>query len=1041
MKPMLNSDNSNWVVIEDFKSLIRPDRKYQSEAELEDTFIQDLQEIGYEYAPIKNEPELVANLRVQIENLNNFKFNDDEWKTFYTKVIANDSDDIFKKTENIQKIKIFNTPLYGREQKSKNIKLIDEDNIFNNKLQVINQYNTNSNIKNRYDVTILVNGLPLVQVELKRRGVSIKEAFNQIERYQDQSYSEGAGLFKYIQLFVISNGTHTKYYSNTTRFLAIKERKNQTLKEGKIKTSNSFEFAITWADQKNNQIHDLVDFTKYFLRPRTILSVLTKYCVLTSENKLLVMRPYQITAAERIAQQVNVALNHKNLIGTTQAGGYIWHSTGSGKTLTSFKISQILAKNPEIRKVLFVVDRKDLDYQTIVEFEKYEKGSVSSTSTTKVLEQKLNSTSSDTSNKIIVTTIQKLNNLIRQNKKLNYLSKNDGKATVIIFDECHRSQFGDSQRRIKQAFKDYILFGFTGTPIFGENSSLAKGYATTKDIFGEMLHSYTIADAIKDGNVLKFNVQYNAVVKDINEKYIPKTQSQREKLRRDYHHPKRIEEIVAYTLDNYDKKTLRNFNNTKRSGFNSIFAADSIEAAGLYYLEFKKQIKERNLDLKIATIYTKEPSSYASSPYESFDFDPELSTEEMTKNESDILREAINDHNQLFGTNYSMDKDGFDSYYKGVSAKVKERKIDILIVCSMFLTGFDAVTLNTLWVDKDLSYHNLIQAYSRTNRIYNSYKHHGNIVTFRNLEKETNEALRIFNNAEASQICLLRKFDTYFKEAYISPNGRPILGFKPAIEKLREQFPLEKLNSAPLNTQETKDFVDLFGDILLTERIVKTFDEFYTRENYIFQDRERQDYQSWYLQIRDEHTKKSKTDLKEVPDDLTFHVELIKTTEYDWELIVKIAFEDVKKHVENENNSKFAGKETIQDIKDKLKITLKAQDKWRNNIDIVDEFIDLIYTRLKDKKVSSDDDINLEWNKFVRDKIAKNIDEIITTLNLRDDEKTRKYIYACLEKGDVKDYGTEFIGMINSDLWNIKPKSKKLSEVLNNLVKKFKGIY
>ena len=750
------AQSSECTVVTEYKSQKVRSDAYQSEAELEKEFIKLLQEQGYDYLPIKTEKDLIINLRAKIEELNNFKFSDDEWERFFSEELANANAGIAEKTSKIQEQSRIAFKLDNGL--SKNITLIDKDNVHNNKLQVINQYINNDGLHdNRYDVTVLVNGFPLVHIELKRRGVPIREAFNQIDRYQRESFWASSGLFEYVQIFIISNGTNTKYYSNSTRFNHVKDNAQKFRKE---KTSNSFEFTSFWADANNKIIPDLIDFTKTFLSKHTILNILTKYCVFTSEKLLLVMRPYQIVATERILNRIEISNNYKTY-GTVKAGGYIWHTTGSGKTLTSFKTARLATKLPYIDKVLFVVDRKDLDYQTMKEYDKFEKGAANSNTSTAVLKKQLENPNS----RIIITTIQKLDAFIKKYKEHEVYNKH----VVIIFDECHRSQFGDMHIAIVRTFKKYHLFGFTGTPIFAVNSNAGIKHVnlkTTEQAFGDKLHTYTIVDAINDKNVLPFRVDYIKTMDkepDIDDKQVADIDRERAFLA-----PKRITKVVEYILDHFNQKTYRNeksyeFNKLvnindvaiakdknaieekkqklRLSGFNSIFCVSSVDAAKLYYNEFKRQMSENpSKKLNIATIF-----SYGANE----EVDDSLLVEEnsedasnLDKSSRDFLEDAIHDYNDMFKTNYDTSSDKFQNYYKDVSLRMKNKDIDLLIVVNMFLTGFDATTLNTLWVDKNLKQHGLIQAYSRTNRILNSIKTFGNIVCFRNLQKRTDDAQR-----------------------------------------------------------------------------------------------------------------------------------------------------------------------------------------------------------------------------------------------------------------------------------------------------------
>ena len=845
---MVASMNESTVVSE-YIPEGRRSESYQSEADLEKEFIHMLTEQGYEYINIHSEPELVANLRVKLEQLNDYIFSDNEWDRFFNEYIANSNDGIVEKTHTIQEDAVKN--LVRDDGSTKNITLLDKKSIHNNRLQVLNQYRVSqkdgANYDNRYDVTILVNGLPLVHVELKRRGVVLREAFNQIYRYQRDSFWAGCGLYEYIQIFIISNGTHTKYYSNTTRNSHIIEQEREQ-KKGK-KTSNSFEFTSYWADGNNKLIPDLVDFTKTFLSKHTILNILTKYCVFTSEKLLLVMRPYQIAATERILNRIETSTNYKKL-GTAGAGGYIWHTTGSGKTLTSFKTAQLASKFSYIDKVLFVVDRKDLDYQTMKEYDRFEKGAADGNTSTAVLKRQLESPDA----RIIITTIQKLDKFISKNKGHEVF----GKHIVIVFDECHRSQFGNMHKEITRSFKNYHIFGFTGTPIFAENAGTGKypDLRTTPQAFGDKLHTYTIVDAINDGNVLPFRIDYIKTMKDKSgtaDKQVRAIDTEKALAA-----PGRIKEIVSYILEHFDQKTKRDKESfdfsvlenvkemasagknrkieekkrsTRMKGFNSIFAVSSIDMAKLYYMEFCKQqdgLPEARR-LNIATIY-----SYGVNEDTTDDFVQDENCEDtsmLDQGSREFLEMAIHDYNDMFQTAYDTSSEKFQNYYKDISLRMKNREIDILIVVNMFLTGFDATTLNTIWVDKNLKYHGLLQAFSRTNRILNSVKKYGNIVCFRNLEQETNEAIALFGNRNAGSIVLLKDYKSYY-EGY-DEDGKHYDGYKELIGRLLAGFPLDQVIQGEKNK---KEFISLYGILkemkyflYVISRITRAFTWIYTR--------------------------------------------------------------------------------------------------------------------------------------------------------------------------------------------------------------------
>ncbi|MGN0011059.1 MAG: type I restriction endonuclease subunit R, partial [Marinilabiliaceae bacterium] len=783
---ILSENNNSTVVAHYERPATVEEEGYQTEADLERSLIEQLQRQGYEYAQIHNEEDLIANLRVKLEELNNYHFTDNEWSRFFKTEIASEGKGIIDKTRAIQTD--FVKTLKRDNGDEKNIYLIKKDDVHANRTQVINQYEVwDGKRPNRYDVSILVNGLPLVHIELKRRGVSIKEAFNQINRYGRESFWAGNGLFEYVQIFVVSNGTQTKYYSNTTRDSHINEIKKGGNKN-KPKTSNSFEFTSYWADASNQVLNDLVDFTATFFSRHTLLNVLTRFCVLTEQDLLLVMRPYQIAATEALLNQIERAHNMKRQ-GTIDACGYVWHTTGSGKTLTSFKAAQLATKYDFIDKVVFVVDRKDLDYQTMKEYDRFQRGAANGNTSTKILEGQLKNPKC----KIVITTIQKLTSLIKRFPAHEIFAKN----VVMVFDECHRSQFGDMHAAIVKKFKKYYIFGFTGTPIFAENVSGSRGnLRTTDDVFGRRLHTYTIVDAIRDHNVLPFRVTYvstmkskedieNAKVWDIGrEEALMSTQ--------------RISNVTAYILEHYAQQTKqassyifkqlddvadvvkhygdRGYEEVRKkarlNGFNSLFAVQSIEAAKLYYDEFQSQMAglPENKRLKVATIFSYGANDEVGEEIEDENSD---STEGMDESSRDFLDRAITDYNNMFSTNYDTSAEKFPNYYKDVSLRMKNREIDILIVVNMFLTGFDATTLNTLWVDKNLRYHGLIQSYSRTNRILNSVKNAGNIVCFRNLEEQTNKALSLFGDADANGTAILRPFDDYFY-GYTDEKGKHV---------------------------------------------------------------------------------------------------------------------------------------------------------------------------------------------------------------------------------------------------------------------------
>ena len=900
---MLISTLESTVVTEYIREDI-PAYSYQSEADLEREFIKNLQNQGYEYLSIHNEKELIANLKDKLEKLNNIIFSEKEWERFFREKIANKNDSIVEKTRTIQEDYIKS---FTRDDGSLvNISLINKKNIHNNFLQVINQYEEEGgNHNTRYDVSILVNGLPLIHIELKRRGVAIREAFNQINRYQRDSFWAGSGLFEYVQIFVISNGTNTKYYSNTTRARHIKEMSYNRRKVKK--SSNSFEFTSYWADANSKSITDLVDFTKTFFAKHTILNILTKYCIFDTNETLLVMRPYQISATERILSKIQLANNYK-WVGKIDAGGYIWHTTGSGKTLTSFKTAQLASQLDYIDKVLFVVDRKDLDSQTQKEYDRFSKGSANGNTSTKILKAQLEDKYENKS-KIIITTIQKLGHFIKQNKNHEVFRKN----IVLIFDECHRSQFGELHLAIAKTFKNYFMFGFTGTPIFPKNSNGSSKtlFKTTEQTFGDKLHTYTIVNAINDGNVLPFRIDYINTIKEkenIQDKKVNAIDI--EKAMSD---PNRIREVVSYIIDHFEQKTMRNkhyeLKDQRLSGFNSIFAVSSIPVAKKYYFEFKKQLKEKNKDLRVATIF-----SYSVNEEENTDNldDESFDTENLDLGSREFLEEAISDYNKMFGTNYDTSSDGFQLYYENLSKRTKDKEIDILIVVNMFLTGFDATTLNTLWVDKNLRMHGLIQAFSRTNRILNSIKTFGNIVCFRDLQEETDEAIALFGNKEAGGIVLLKTYEDYYN-GYQDDKGREKEGYSQLIEELQSKFPLSEQITGENNK---KEFVILFGNILKIKNILSAFDKFAGNE--ILSEREFQDYQSIYLDMYQEIRPKNK-EKETINDDIIFEIELIKQVEINIDYILMKVAEYYKSNKED--------KEILIDIKKAINSSLELRSK------------------------------------------------------------------------------------------------------------------
>lgn len=962
---------------------------YQSEAALEEEFIAQLQAQAYERLAITSSADLEANLRRQLELLNNITFSDDEWARFFGEKVAAKNEGIVEKTARIQEDPI--QVLQRDDGTSKNIKLIDKSNIHNNRLQVINQYVSvgeggGVERQHRYDVTILANGLPLVHVELKRRGMPLKEAFNQINRYQRESFWSDAGLFEYVQLFVISNGTHTKYYANTTRARRIAESEGG--RRGKKQTSNTFEFTSWWTDANNKRIADLTAFTKTFFAKHTLLNVLTKYCVFDVSRTLLVMRPYQIVAAERILQRVVTSTNMKQL-GTTAAGGYIWHTTGSGKTLTSYKTARLASQMEGVDKVLFVVDRKDLDYQTMLEYNRFEKGSVNGSRSTAELTRQLENPNS----RIIVTTIQKLFRFIGHSRGHEVF----GGHIVVIFDECHRSQFGDMGTAIRKAFKRYHLFGFTGTPIFPENATGAT-LDTTEAVFGDRLHTYTIVDAINDGNVLPFRVSYQNTVKvadHVSDKDVEAINTEEVMLA-----PERISKVVTYVLDHFDTKTMRgqgyNLGEKRVRGFNSMFATASIPALKAYYLEFEKQQAARKAadpayqPLKVATIF----SYNANEEVEDGGIlgDEAMDAEGLDGSSRDFLEKAIADYNATFGTSYDTSSAKFENYYKDLARRLKDRDIDLVLVVNMFLTGFDATTLNTLWVDKNLKSHGLIQAFSRTNRILNSVKAYGNIVSFRNLESAVDDALALFGNRDARGVVLLKPYQDY-RAAYEKVVGELLESTPPGEE--------------PFGEAVEKRFVVLFGEILKLRNVLTSFDEFEADD--ALSPRDLQNYTSIYNGLWEKHRKSEKKEKESILDDVVFEIELVKQVEVNIDYILML--------VMKWREAKAEGNENVSQVTDILD-AVEASPTLRNKRDLIVAFVD---------SQSVTDDVGDDWRAFIGERRNAELDDLIAEESLKAEE-TRTFVAEAFRDGSVPTAGTA--------ITTILPPASRFSKDNNHAAKK-----
>jgi type I restriction enzyme R subunit len=998
--------NENTVVTE-YEPVKRKDESYQSEAALEKEFIQILCGQGYEYLPIHREEDLVNNLRTRLEQLNKYQFSDDEWDRFFHNALANPNEHIVEKTRKIQEDYV--QVLKRDDGSSKNITLIDKKNVHNNRLQVINQYavSTGEGARhdNRYDVTVLVNGFPMVHTELKRRGVPIREAFNQIERYQRDSFWAGSGLYEYVQIFVISNGTNTKYYSNSTRFNAIKDAsaRNGVRKE---KTSNSFEFTSYWADANNRIIPDLEDFARTFFAKHTLLNILTKYCIFTSENILMIMRPYQITATERILNRIEIANNYKKY-GTIAGGGYIWHTTGSGKTLTSFKTARLASQLPFIDKVLFVVDRKDLDYQTMKEYDRFEKGAANSNTSTAVLKRQLG----DDNARIIITTIQKLSTFIKKNPQHKVYNEH----VVIIFDECHRSQFGEMHEAIVKNFRKYHLFGFTGTPIFPANAGAGRKaqFLTTEQTFGDQLHTYTIVDAINDHNVLPFRVDYIRTMEedpDIDDEQV--WDIDREKA---FMAPKRIELVTKYILDHFDQKTYRGdktyFYNSlinikdvasgangaveeiKRkqriSGFNSIFAVASVPMAKLYYNEFKKQMAaDPTKRIRIATIFSFAPNEEENEAAGMMGEENSEDTSGLDQTSRDFLDAAIDDYNAMFHTNYDTSSDKFQNYYKDVSLRMKNKELDLLIVVNMFLTGFDATTLNTLWVDKNLKMHGLIQAFSRTNRILNSIKTFGNIVCFRNLQKRVDDAISLFGDKDAGGIVLLRSFKDYYY-GFSDGEGKSQKGYVDLIEDLQKKFPLT--DPQIVGEENQKQFISLFGAVLRMKNLLTSFDEFAGKE--ILSERDFQDYLGRYQDLHDEWKRRreeGKGERTDIEDDLIFETELVKQVEINIDYILML----VKKYHDSHCNDK--------EVLITISKAVDASPELRSKKMLIENFIN---------SMNEDDDVMNAWHDYVDEQREQELEVIIKEENLKEPE-TRKFMEDSFRNGEIRTIGTDIDGIM-----------------------------
>ena len=1021
------AESNHFIVLEKYTREWTNVESYQSEGDLERELIQDLVNQGYEFLPdLKSYEAMLANIRLQLQILNNTDFSDDEWKRFVETYLNKPSDSIIDKTRKIHDDYIYD--FVFDDGRIKNIYLLDKKNVTRNKVQVLKQFEQTGTHENRYDVTILVNGLPLVHIELKKRGVAIREAFNQIHRYSKESFNSENSLYKFLQIFVISNGTDTRYFANT-----VKRHKN------------SFDFTINWAQADNSLLKDLKDFTATFFQKNTLLKVLLHYSVFDVSDTLLIMRPYQIAATERILWKINSSFTAKNWC-KPESGGYIWHTTGSGKTLTSFKAARMATGLDFIDKVFFVVDRKDLDYQTMKEYQRFSPDSVNGSDNTAALKRNMD----QDDNKIIVTTIQKLNNLMKSEKGLSVYDK----QVVFIFDECHRSQFGEAQKNLKKTFKRYYQFGFTGTPIFPQN---ALGAETTASVFGRELHAYVITDAIRDEKVLKFKVDYN----DVRPKFKAiEIQQDLDKLnaaenRKALLHPERIREISKYILDNFRHKTHRLQGGNK--GFNAMFAASNVDAAKLYYETINSLQSDSDKPLKIATIFSfaanEEQSSAGEISDESFDVSA------MDSSAKEFLNKAIKDYNEFFKTNFSLDSNGFQNYYRDLANRVRDKEIDLIIVVGMFLTGFDAPTLNTLFVDKNLRYHGLMQAYSRTNRIYDATKTFGNIVTFRDLEQPTINAITLFGDQNTKNVLLEKSYEEYMKGFKDSATGEARKGFADIVTELEERFP----NPDQIEKEtDKKAFVKLFGEYLRVENILQNYDEFVSLKAlrdidqndekavtefklkhhltdddfdtlssmHIPAERKIQDYRSTYNDIRDWlRNQKNARENEESNidwDDVVFEVDLLKSQEINLDYILEQIFE---------NNKKVKDKNALIENTRRM---IRASIGNRAKESLLIEFINQTNLDVLGDKASVID----AFFSFAQQEQSREAQELINSENLNI-EAAKRYITISINRKFASDNGTE----LNEILPKMSPlnpqylsKKQTVFQKISAFVEKFKGV-
>lgn len=1019
-------ESNNFIVLDKYTNIVETSDSYQTEAELEKELISDLINQGYEYRKDINSTEsMLNNIRVQLEELNKTSFSDDEWKRFCSEYLDNANENIIDKTRKVHDDYIYD--FVFDDGHIENIYLFDKKNILKNKVQVINQFEQTGTHSNRYDVTILVNGLPLIQVELKKRGVAINEAFNQVHRYSKESFNSENSLYKYLQMFVISNGTNTRYFANTTK-----------------RDKNSFDFTMNWAKSDNSLIKDLKDFTATFFQKNTLLSILLKYSVFDTNNTLLIMRPYQIAATERILWKIKSSYESK-IWGKTESGGYIWHTTGSGKTLTSFKTARLATELDFIDKVLFVVDRKDLDFQTMKEYQRFSPDSVNGSDNTAGLKRNLEKDD----NKIIVTTIQKLNNLMKSENDLEIYNNH----VVFIFDECHRSQFGEAQKNLKKKFKKFYQFGFTGTPIFPEN---ALGSETTASVFGKELHSYVITDAIRDEKVLKFKVDYNDVRPQFHE--FEKEQDEKKlsaaENKKAFLHPERIKEITKYILNNYNKKTHRQQAGAK--GFNAMFAVSSVDAAKCYYEMFKNLQKGIEKPIKVATIFSFAPNEEQNAIGEIQDetFEPTA----LDSSAKEFLTSAINDYNSMFKTAFSVDGKSFQNYYRDLSKRIKNQDIDLIIVVGMFLTGFDAPRLNTLFVDKNLRYHGLIQAYSRTNRIYDATKSFGNVITFRDLEQATIDAIKLFGDSNTKRVVLEKSYKEYMEGFKDIITGEARRGYIELINELQNNYP----NPQDIETEsDKKAFAKLFGEYLKVENILQNFDEFTSlkamqtvdlndekvlnefKEKYHLDDEEIesmkeitplsdravQDYKSTYNDIcewrrQKQNSKDSESDIDW--DDVVFEVDLLKSQEINLDYILELIFET--------NKTKKDKDSLIEDVRRLIRSSIGNRAKESLIVEFINE------SNLDD--IEDKAGIIQAFFTYAQKRQAEEIETLIEEEKLNIDA-AKRYISTSLRKEYASENGTE----LNEILPKMSPlnpayltKKQSVFQKISEFVNKFKGI-